>query len=309
MKTRMSKKLIIILGPTAVGKTDYSIETALKYDSPIISCDSRQIYREMSIGTAVPSAEQLAAVQHYFIHSHTVTELYTAGKYELEALDLINHLFDEGHETLVMAGGSGFYVDALVNGLDDFPSADLELRNELMTRLKEEGVESLRAQLHKLDPQSYNVIDIANGQRVVRALEVCLMTGKPFSSFKTNQLKKRDFEIEKIGLTRPRDVLYDRINRRVIQMIDDGLVEEVRSVEQYRNLAALQTVGYKEIFDWFDYEAGLVSTEGWGPITPGDGPVTSLDRAVELIQRNTRHYAKRQLSYWKRDKDIRWLEL
>ena len=305
----MSKKLIIILGPTAVGKTDYSIETALKYDSPIISCDSRQIYREMSIGTAVPSAEQLAAVQHYFIHSHTVTELYTAGKYELEALDLINRLFDEGHETLVMAGGSGFYVDALVNGLDDFPSADLELRNELMTRLKEEGVESLRAQLHKLDPQSYNVIDIANGQRVVRALEVCLMTGKPFSSFKTNQLKKRDFEIEKIGLTRSRDVLYDRINRRVIQMIDDGLVEEVRSVEQYRNLAALQTVGYKEIFDWFDYEAGLVSTEGWGPTTPGDGPVTSLDRAVELIQRNTRHYAKRQLSYWKRDKDIRWLEL
>jgi tRNA dimethylallyltransferase len=305
----MSKKLIIILGPTAVGKTDYSIETALKYDSPIISCDSRQIYKEMSIGTAVPSAEQLAAVQHYFIHSHTVTELYTAGKYELEALDLINRLFDEGHETLVMAGGSGFYVDALVNGLDDFPSADLELRNELMTRLKEEGVESLRAQLHKLDPQSYNVIDIANGQRVVRALEVCLMTGKPFSSFKTNQLKKRDFEIEKIGLTRSRDVLYDRINRRVIQMIDDGLVEEVRSVEQYRNLAALQTVGYKEIFDWFDYEAGLVSTEGWGPTTPGDGPVTSLDRAVELIQRNTRHYAKRQLSYWKRDKDIRWLEL
>ena len=305
----MSKKLIIILGPTAVGKTDYSIETALKYDSPVISCDSRQIYKEMSIGTAVPSAEQLAAVQHYFIHSHTVTELYTAGKYELEALDLINRLFDEGHETLVMAGGSGFYVDALVNGLDDFPAADLELRNELMTRLKEEGVESLRTQLQKLDPESYNVIDIANGQRVVRALEVCLMTGKPFSSFKTNQLKKRDFEIEKIGLTRPREVLYDRINRRVIQMIDEGLVDEVRSVQQYRDLAALQTVGYKEIFDWFDYEAGLVSTEGWGPTTPGDGPVTSLDRAVELIQRNTRHYAKRQLSYWKRDADIRWLEI
>ena len=305
----MSKKLIIILGPTAVGKTDYSIETALKYDSPIISCDSRQIYKEMSIGTAVPSAEQLAAVQHYFIHSHTVTELYTAGKYELEALELINRLFDEGHETLVMAGGSGFYVDALVNGLDDFPSADLELRNELMARLKEEGVESLRTELQKLDPESYKVIDIANGQRVVRALEVCLMTGKPFSSFKTNQLKKRDFEIEKIGLTRPRDVLYDRINRRVIQMVDEGLVDEVRSVQQYRDLAALQTVGYKEIFDWFDYEAGLVSTEGWGPTTPGDGPVTSLDRAVELIQRNTRHYAKRQLSYWKRDKDIHWLEI
>ena len=305
----MSKKLIIILGPTAVGKTDYSCETALRYDSPIISCDSRQIYKEMSIGTAVPSAEQLAAVQHYFIHSHTVTELYTAGKYELEALELINRLFDEGHETLVMAGGSGFYVDALVNGLDDFPAADLELRNQLMSRLKEEGVESLRLELKELDPESYATIDIANGQRVVRALEVCLMTGKPFSSFKTSQTKRRDFEIEKIGLIRPRDVLYDRINRRVIQMIDEGLVDEVRSVQQYRELAALQTVGYKEIFDWFDYEAGLVSTEGWTPTTPGDGPVTSLDRAVELIQRNTRHYAKRQLAYWRRDKDIRWLEL
>ena len=304
-----NRKLIIILGPTAVGKTDYSIETALKCGSPIISCDSRQIYREMSIGTAVPSAEQLAAVQHYFIHSHTVTELYTAGKYEVEALELINRLFEDGHETLVMAGGSGFYVDALVNGLDDFPSADLQLRDELMRRLSEEGVESLRMELKSLDPESYATIDIANGQRVVRALEVCLMTGKPFSSFKTAASKQRDFEIEKIGLTRPREVLYDRIDRRVIQMIDDGLVEEVRSVEKYRELAALKTVGYKEIFDWFDYQNGLVSTEGWGPTTPGDGPVTSLDRAVELIQRNTRHYAKRQLSYWKRDNDIKWIEL
>ena len=305
----MKRKLIIILGPTAVGKTDYSIETALKYDSPVISCDSRQIYKEMTIGTAVPSAEQLSAVRHYFIHSHTVTQLYTAGKYELEALELINRLFDEGHETLVMAGGSGFYIDAFVNGLDDFPSADLKLRDELMARLREEGVESLRLDLQKLDPKSYAVIDVANGQRVVRALEVCLMTGKPFSSFKKNQSKKRDFEIEKIGLTRPREVLYDRCNRRVLQMVDDGLVDEVRSLTEYRDLAALQTVGYKEIFDWFDYMDGKVSAEGWTPTTPGDGPVTSLDRAIELIQRNTRHYAKRQLSYWNRDKDIRWLEL
>ena len=305
----MSRKLVIILGPTAVGKTDYSIETALRYDSPIISCDSRQIYKEMSIGTAVPSAEQLAAVQHYFIHSHTVTELYTAGKYELEALALINRLFDEGHETLVMAGGSGFYVDALVNGLDDFPEADLQLRNSLTERLKIEGVEPLRQELLKLDPESYATIDIANGQRVVRALEVCIMTGRPFSSFKTSPSKLRDFEIEKIGLVRPRDVLYDRINRRVIQMIDDRLVEEVRSLTQYRDLAALKTVGYKEIFDWFDFQDGLVSTEGWGPTSPGDGPVTSLERAIELIQRNTRHYAKRQLSYWGRDKQIRWMEI
>ncbi len=304
-----TKKLKIILGPTAVGKTDYSIEAALKYESPVISCDSRQIYKEMSIGTAVPDASQLAAVKHYFIHSHTVTELYTAGKYEIEALELINRLFDEGHDTLVMAGGSGFYVDALVNGLDDFPAADQELRNELMARLKAEGVESLRLELKALDPESYATIDVANGQRVVRALEVCLMTGKPFSSFKTSAVKKRDFEIEKIGLTRPRDVLYDRINRRVINMIDDGLVDEVRSVMQYRDLAALQTVGYKEIFDWFDFLDGKVSTEGWGPTTPGDGPVTSLDRAIELIQRNTRRYAKRQLSYWGRDKEIKWLEI
>lgn len=305
----MTKRLIIILGPTAVGKTDYSIDTALRYDSPIISCDSRQIYREMSIGTAVPSAEQLSAVQHYFIHSHTVTELYTAGRYEMEALELINRLFAQGHDTLVMAGGSGFYIDALVNGLDDFPAADLALRNELMNRLKNEGVESLRLELKSLDPESYASIDIANGQRVVRALEVCLMTGRPFSSFKTNASRKRDFEIEKIGLTRPREVLYDRINRRVIQMVDDGLVDEVRSLTGYRELAALQTVGYKEIFDWFDYESGLVTADGWGPTSPGDGPVTSLDRAVELIQRNTRRYAKRQLTYWGRDKDIRWMEI
>lgn len=304
-----ARRLLIILGPTAVGKTDYSIEAALKYDSPVISCDSRQIYREMTIGTAVPSAEQLAEVRHYFIHSHTVTELYTAGEYELEALSLINRLFDQGHETLVMAGGSGFYVDALVNGLDDFPETDLELRASLTDRLKNEGVESLRMELCRLDPESYATIDIANGQRVVRALEVCLMTGRPFSSFKTSPDRKRDFEIEKVGLTRPREVLYDRINRRVIQMIDEGLVEEVRSLLPYRDLAALKTVGYKEIFDWFDYQDGLVSAEGWGPTSPGDGPVTTLDRAIELIQRNTRHYAKRQLSYWGRDKDIKWLEL
>lgn len=305
----MKRKLLIILGPTAVGKTDYSIETALRYGSPVISCDSRQIYKEMSIGTAVPSDDQLAAVKHYFIHSHSVTELYTAGKYELEALELINRLFDQGHETLVMAGGSGFYVDALVNGLDDFPEADLQLRTTLTERLKAEGVESLRQELRRMDPESYATIDIANGQRVVRALEVCIMTGRPFSSFKTSPNKSRDFEIEKIGLTRPREALYDRINRRVVQMIDDGLVEEVRSLVQYRDLAALKTVGYKEIFDWFDYQDGLVSTEGWGPTTPGDGPVTNLERAVELIQRNTRHYAKRQLSYWGRDKEIKWMEM
>ena len=185
----MKNRLLIILGPTAVGKTDYSIKEALKYGSPVISCDSRQIYREMSIGTAVPTDEQLAMVKHYFIRSHSVKEPYSAGKYEIEALALIESLFAEGHETLVMAGGSGFYIDALCDGLDDFPPADEELREKLSARLRNEGVESLRLDLKRLDPESYATIDIANGQRVVRALEVCLMTGRPFSSFKTRSVK------------------------------------------------------------------------------------------------------------------------
>ena len=284
------KRLIVILGPTAVGKTDYSIEVALHYGSPIISCDSRQIYREMTIGTAVPTPDQLGAVRHYFIHSHSVSTLYSAGRYETEALPLVESLFSQGHDTLVMAGGSGFYIDAFCRGLDDFPQADMELRESLNVRLREEGVESLRFELKRLDPESYATIDIANGQRVLRALEVCLSTGRPFSSFKTSPDRKRSFDIEKIGLVRPREELYARIDRRVLEMIDAGLVDEVRSLEQYRHLPALQTVGYKEIFQYLDGEI-------------------SLDRAIGLIQRNTRHYAKRQLSYWGRDKDIRWMEV
>ena len=303
------KRLLIVLGPTASGKTDYSIELALRYGSPVISCDSRQIYKEMIIGTAVPSASQLAAVKHYFIHTHKVTDLYTAGKYEIEALDLIERLFAQGHETLVMAGGSGFYIDAVCNGLDDFPPADLQLREKLTRRLEEEGVESLRIELKSLDPESYETIDIANGQRVVRALEVCLMTGRKFSSFKTASAKKRDFVIEKIGLMRPREELYGRIDRRVVQMIDDGLVDEVKSLLPYREYAALQTVGYKEIFAYLDHCAGKEYKPPVSGQHKNDGPVTTLDRAVELIQRNTRHYAKRQMSYWRRDRSIRWISV
>ncbi len=300
------KRLLIVLGPTAVGKTDYSMELAQKYGSPVISCDSRQIYREMTIGTAVPSASQLAAVKHYFIHTNTVTELYTAGRYEIEAIALVERLFSEGHETLVMAGGSGFYIDAVCNGLDDFPAADMQLREELARRLAQEGVESLRLDLKRLDPESYASIDIANGQRVVRALEVCLMTGRKFSSFKTSPAKKRDFLIEKTGLMRPREELYERIDRRVVQMIDDGLVDEVKSLLPYREYAALQTVGYKEIFAYLDYCAGKEYKPPVSGQHKNDGPVTTLDRAVELIQRNTRHYAKRQMSYWRRDGSIVW---
>lgn len=299
------KKLLVILGPTAVGKTDFSIGKALSLGSPVISCDSRQIYREMRIGTAVPSASQLAAVKHYFIQTHSVTDLYTAGRYEIEAIDLIERLFGEGHDTLVMAGGSGFYIDAVCNGLDDFPATDPQLRKDLSQRLRDEGVESLRLDLKRLDPESYATIDIANGQRVVRALEVCLMTGRPFSSFKTSPRKRRDFEIEKIGLSRPREELYSRIDRRVVSMIEEGLVDEVRSLMPFRDTAALQTVGYREIFAWLDCLEGRVSQSS----VRGDGPVATLERAVELIQRNTRHYAKRQMSYWRRDRDIRWIEL
>ena len=286
----MGRKLIIVVGPTAVGKTGWSIDLALRVGSPVISCDSRQIYKEMTIGTAVPDASQLAAVRHYFIQDHTVAKMYTAGMYELEAIDLIEKLFAEGHETLVMAGGSMFYVDAVCNGLDDMPPADDDLRQELTRRVREEGVDSLRMDLKRLDPVAYESIDIANPQRVLRAVEVCLLSGRPFSSFKLAAPKKRSFEIEKIGLCRPRDVLYDRINQRVDKMMEDGLVDEVRSLAEYRDTTALRTVGYSEIFSYLDGKC-------------------SLEQAVADIKTNTRHYAKRQMTWWKRDKDIRWIEL
>ena len=284
-----NRRLTIILGPTAVGKTDYAIDYALRVGSPVVSCDSRQIFRELNIGVARPSAEQLARVRHYFIATNSVTEYYTAGRYELEALELLSSLFEE-HEEIVMCGGSGLYIDALCNGLDDFPEADQSLREELSARLRAEGVDSLRKELLRLDPESYHTIDIANGQRVVRALEVTISTGRPYSSFKTSPKKKRDFEIVKIGLTRDREVLYSRINQRVDQMMDEGLVDEARSVLPYRDLPALNTVGYKELFEYFD----------------GSIP---LEEAVRLIKRNTRHYAKRQLTWWGRDSSIRWISL
>ena len=286
----MRKKLLVIAGPTAVGKTDYSIEAALRCGSPVISCDSRQIYKEMTIGTAVPDASQLAAVKHYFIHSISVLDAYSSGQYEIDALALMDKLFSEGHETLVMAGGSGFYIDAVCKGLDNLPVPPPELREELTRRVREEGVEALADELKRLDPAAWKAIDIKNGQRVVRALETIIVSGRSFTEFKLAEPRKRDFEIEKICLTRPRDVIYDRIDRRVLQMIDEGLVEEVRSLEKYRNLPALQTVGYKEIFGYLDGKY-------------------SLDEAIRLIQRNTRHYVKKQLTWWKRDNAIKWIDL
>ena len=285
----MSRRLVVILGPTAVGKTDFSVQKALEYGSPVISCDSRQIYKEMTIGTAVPDREQLEAVKHYFIQTVPVTQTYTAGDYERDAISLINRLFDEGHETLVMTGGSMFYIDAVCEGLDDLPDGDPELRASLWERLRAEGVGSLVEELKSRDPETYSRIDKENSQRVIRALEVCLVSGRPLSSFSSGG-KKRDFEIEKIGLSRPREELYSRINQRVLDMIRLGLEEEVRSLLPYRDLQALQTVGYKEMFDYLD----------------GKYP---LEEAVRLIQRNTRHYAKKQMTWWRRDNSIKWIDL
>ena len=284
----MPKKLLVILGPTAVGKSDFAVEKASEAGSVVVSCDSRQIFKELDIGVARPGAAQLAAVPHYFVASHSIFDNYTAGRYELEAMDLLEKLFQE-HDTVVMCGGSGLYIDALCNGLDDFPEADRELRASLMQRLEAEGIESLRNDLRVLDPESYLSIDIANRQRIVRALEVTIATGRPFSSFKSSPSKQRPFEIEKIGLTRPREELYERIDRRVDLMMSAGLEEEARGLLQYRSLPALNTVGYKELFGYFDGEY-------------------DLEEAVRLIKRNTRHYAKRQMTWWRRDTSITWIQ-
>lgn len=281
--------LKVILGPTAVGKTDYSISLALKLGCPVVSCDSRQIFRGMSIGTAQPTAEQLAAVRHYFIACKNPDEHYTAGLYEIEALRLLKVLFKE-YKTVVMTGGSGLYADALCNGLDDFPPANLELREQLTERVRTEGLASLRNDLRILDPESYAKIDIANPQRVVRALEVTLSTGRKFSDFKTSPVKKRDFEIEKYCLVRPREELYGRIDSRVDAMFEAGLVEEVGSLLPFRGMPALNTVGYKEVFQYLD----------------GD---IDKKEVLRLIKRNTRHYAKRQLTYWARDPQIKHITL
>lgn len=280
-------ELTIILGPTGVGKTDYAIDLALEYGSPVISCDSRQIFKEMKIGTAPPSAEQLERVRHYFIFSNSVTDIYTAGRYEIEALALLEELF-KSHKRLVMTGGSGLYIDALCNGLDDFPAADQQLRKELSDKAATaEGLQELVLKLKEIDPQACEFVDLQNRQRVVRAVEVTLQTGKKFSEWRKNSKKERPFAIKKIGLTRDREELYDRINKRVDIMMEAGLLEEVKSLLQYRDMPALQTVGYKEIFEYLD-----------GTIT--------LDKAVELIKRNSRRYAKKQLTYWGRDKEITW---
>ena len=285
----MPRRVEIILGPTGVGKTAYAINRALEVGSPVINADSRQIYKELCIGTAAPSRREREMVKHYFVRWIPVTQNYTAGIYEADALALVNKLFDQGHETLVMCGGSMMYVDAFCYGLDDFPEVPYQLREHLMECLREDGVESLAMQLKDLDPVSYEELDLSNGQRVIRALEVSMYTGQPFSSFKTRSFKERDFEIVKIDLERPREELYERINARVLKMMSNGLEAEARRMLPYRDLPALQTVGYKEMFQYFDGEI-------------------DREEAIRRIQVNTRHYAKRQLTWWRRDEAIKWIK-
>ncbi|OFX19758.1 MAG: tRNA (adenosine(37)-N6)-dimethylallyltransferase MiaA [Bacteroidetes bacterium GWA2_31_9b] len=280
------KNLIVIIGPTGIGKTDLSIEIAQKLNTEIISCDSRQIYKELKIGTAVPSDDQLNKVKHHFIGNKSIYDYYNASMFEVEVLELLEKLFLK-FENVIMTGGSGLYVDAVCNGIDDLPTIEQELRTDLMQRLNTEGIESLRMQLKMLDPEYYKQADIRNPKRILKALEVTLQTGKPYSTFLTKSKRTRDFKITKIGLQRDRDELYERINLRVDQMLNDGLIDEAKLFYKDKHLNSLNTVGYKELFDYFD-----------GSI--------SLEKAVELIKRNSRHYAKRQISWFSRDKEINW---
>lgn len=280
------KTLIVIVGPTGSGKTDLSIAVAEHFSAPIISTDSRQFYRGIPIGTAQPEAEQLQRVEHHFIASHDLTDEFNCGAYEVAALKRLGELFLQ-YDTVVAVGGSGLYVKALCEGMDDMPEVDAELRQRLSERLQADGLESLVEELRQRDAEFYEVVDRKNPARVLRALEVCIATGKPYSSLRTGTKRKRDFNIVKIGTDMPRDILYDRIDRRVDMMIEQGLEAEARSVYHLREHNSLQTVGYREMFDYFDGEI-------------------SREEAIELIKRNSRRYAKRQLTWFRRDSEIEW---
>jgi len=282
-----SKSLLLILGPTGVGKTELSLRVAEHYGCPILNCDSRQIYRSVPIGTAAPTAEEQARVKHYFVATRDLEEDYNAGQYERDALVLLEDLF-KTHEVVVMSGGSMLYADAVCKGLDDLPNVPAEIRQEVKAAYEKGGLEWLQAEVQRLDPDYWEIVDQQNPARLAHCIEMCRMTGKTYSSLRTNPNKERPFRIVKVALERPREVLYDRINRRVEQMVKDGMVEEARAVYPKRQLNSLQTVGYRELFAYFDGEY-------------------DLDRAIELIQQNSRHYAKRQMTWFRHDKDIHWL--
>lgn len=286
----MNKHLVVIAGPTGVGKTDLCIQLALRFNTVIISSDSRQIYKELKIGTAAPTDEQLNQVKHHSIGNKSVYDYYNASKFEVEVLKLLNTLFVQ-HDIVLMTGGSGLYIDALCYGIDDLPEVDQEIRLSLHDKYSNEGIEPLRSMLKKLDPKHFAKVDLKNHKRLLKALEVCLQTGKPYSSFLTQNKKKRDFNIIMIGLNREREELYDRINQRTHQMIEKGLVEETRLIvsqhPDYRKLNALNTVGYKEIFSYLDGKIDLME-------------------AIDLIQRNTRKYARKQITWFRKYDEMAW---
>jgi len=273
-------------GPTAVGKTDVCLQVARQFDIPIINADSRQLFRELKIGTAAPTEEQMAQVKHYFVGSLSIGDYYSASMYEQDILQLLDTLFKDSDYAL-LSGGSMMYIDAVCNGIDDIPTVDDKTRDTLKRRLEEEGLEPLVEELHRLDPEHWAIVDRQNPRRVVHALEICLMTGKTYTSFRKAEKKERPFQIIKIGLNRDREELYHRINVRVDQMMAQGLLNEIRAMNEYRNVNALNTVGYKELFNYLD---GL-----W-----------TLDEAVERIKGNTRRYARKQLTWFKRDLQMRW---
>ncbi len=282
-----SKTLLLILGPTGVGKTELSLRVAEHFGCPILNCDSRQIYRSIPIGTAAPTEEEQARVKHYFVATRDLDQDYNAGQYERDAIALMEELF-RTCDTLVMTGGSMLYADAVCYGLDDLPAVPETIRRQVHQAYETQGLAWLQSEVQRLDPDYWNEVDQQNPARLTHCVELCLTTGKPYSSLRTATTKIRPFRILKIGLERPREELYDRINRRVEQMIADGLVDEARKVYHLRHLNSLQTVGYRELFACFDGEYDLT-------------------RAIELIQQNTRHYAKRQMTWFRRDKTIHWL--
>lgn len=280
------KTLIVLIGPTGVGKTDLSIKIAEKYDSPIISADSRQLYSDLKIGTAAPTEEYLKRVKHYFVGTLKLTDYYSAAQYESEVISLLEELF-KTNDTILLTGGSMMYIDAICKGIDDIPTVDNETRQMMMEKYEKEGLERLCAELKLLDPEYYSIVDLKNPKRVIHALEICYMTGKTYTSFRTGNRKQRPFDIIKIGLCRDREELYDRINKRVDIMINDGLVNEVKSVYQYKDLNSLNTVGYKEIIQ---YLAGNCT----------------LEFAIEKIKQNSRIYSRKQMTWFKRDNEIIW---
>ena len=282
------KNLIVITGPTGVGKTELCLRLADFFNVPIINADSRQIFAELPIGTAAPTIKQQERTKHYFVGTHKLTDYYSASLYEQDVIQLLDKLFEDS-DIAILTGGSMMYIDAVCNGIDDIPTVDENTRETMKRRLATEGLPALVEELKQLDPEHWNIVDRNNPRRVVHALEICHMTGKTYTSFRKNEKKKRPFNIIKIGLTLPREVLYNRINARVIDMINNGFVEEARKVYPLRGLNSLNTVGYKELFDYFD-----------GNI--------SLDDAIFKIQSNTRRYARKQLTWYKKDENMKWFE-